>query len=75
MSSAAEDDIGTSRSKEIKEILGTLVDPAWGDDPAAYLGPVAAVPGRYLLAGALWTIGSLLFIPGARCHEANAGRG
>lgn len=44
--------------------LGTLVDPAWGDDPAAYLEAVAAAPGRYLLAGALWTIGSLLFIPG-----------
>ncbi len=44
--------------------LGTLVDPAWGDDEAAYLDAVAGAPGRYLLAGALWTIGSLLFIPG-----------
>jgi len=45
--------------------LGTLVDPAWGDDQAAYLEAVAGAPGRYLFAGALWTIGCLLFIPGA----------
>lgn len=44
--------------------LATLADPAWGDDPAAYLEAVAGAPGRYLLAGALWSIGSLLLIPG-----------
>lgn len=44
--------------------LGTLLDPAWEDDAGAYLESVGAESGRYLAAGALWTVGSLLFIPG-----------
>jgi hypothetical protein len=44
--------------------LGTLLDPAWEDDAGAYLEAVAGDSGRYLSAGALWTVGSLLFIPG-----------
>lgn len=46
-------------------VLGTLIDPAWSDDRGEYLQAVGEAPGRYLLAGALWTLGSLLFIPGA----------
>jgi hypothetical protein len=46
-------------------VLGTLIDPAWADDRGEYLQAVGEAPGRYLLAGALWTLGSLLFIPGA----------
>ncbi|MEX0791009.1 MAG: DUF4386 family protein [Actinomycetota bacterium] len=44
--------------------LSSLVDPAWADDPAAYFDAVAASSGRYLLAGLMWTVGSLVFIPG-----------
>lgn len=42
----------------------SLLDPAWTDDSAEYLAEVAADKGRYIAAGAVGTIGSLLFIPG-----------
>ncbi|MEK6328693.1 MAG: hypothetical protein AABM66_14385 [Actinomycetota bacterium] len=41
-----------------------LVDPAWADDSAEYLAEVADDKGRYIAAGVVGTIGSLLFIPG-----------
>jgi Domain of unknown function (DUF4386) len=41
-----------------------LLDPAWAEDSAEYLAEVAADKGRYIAAGAVGTIGSLLFIPG-----------
>jgi hypothetical protein len=45
-------------------VLATLVDPAWSDDHAEYIQEVAANKGRYLLAGVLWTVGSLVFVAG-----------
>lgn len=46
-------------------LAATVVDPAWAEDPGDYLAEVAAAPGQYLVSGALWTLGALLFIPGA----------
>jgi len=45
-------------------LIGSMIDPAWSDNRATYLETVAGAPGRYLFAGALWTLGALLFIPG-----------
>jgi hypothetical protein len=44
--------------------IEALLDPAWASDSAEYLAEVAADKGRYIAAGAVGTIGSLLFIPG-----------
>lgn len=44
--------------------IETLLDPAWASDSAEYLTEVADNKGRYIGAGAVGTIGSLLFIPG-----------
>lgn len=44
--------------------IGTAVDPAWSDDTAEYLTEVADNEGLYLLAGALWSLGGLLFVVG-----------
>jgi hypothetical protein len=44
--------------------IGTALDPAWADDTAEYLTEVADNEGLYLLAGLLWSIGSLLFVVG-----------
>ena len=45
-------------------VLGTLIDPAWDDDHAAYLEEVADGKGAYITAGVLNTVGSLIFIAG-----------
>lgn len=45
-------------------VIATLLDPAWGDDHAAYLQDVDEASGRYAVSGLLWTLGSLLFIAG-----------
>ncbi len=44
--------------------IEALLDPAWASDSAEYLAEVADDKGRYIAAGAMGTIGSLLFIPG-----------
>jgi hypothetical protein len=44
--------------------VSALVDPAWAEESVEYLQEVADGTGRYLVAGALGSIGSLLFIPG-----------
>jgi uncharacterized protein DUF4386 len=44
--------------------IQSLLDPAWASDSAEYLGEVADDKGRYIAAGAVGTIGTLLFIPG-----------
>jgi hypothetical protein len=44
--------------------ISTLLDPAWASDSAEYLSEVADDKGRYIAAGAVGTIASLLFIPG-----------
>jgi hypothetical protein len=44
--------------------LSVVLDPAWSDDSAQYLQEVADSKGRYILVGALWTVGTLLFIAG-----------
>lgn len=44
--------------------IGGLLDPAWDDDAATYLQNVADGKGAYIAAGALGTVGTLLFIPG-----------
>lgn len=44
--------------------LSSFLDPAWSDDSAGYLEEVAANEGAYIAAGALATIGTLLFIAG-----------
>jgi hypothetical protein len=46
-------------------MVGSLVDPAWSDDSAEYVQEVADASGRYVVAGAVWTIGTLLFVAGA----------
>jgi hypothetical protein len=44
--------------------VGGLLDPAWDDDAAVYLQNVADDKGAYIAAGALGTVGSLLFLAG-----------
>jgi Domain of unknown function (DUF4386) len=44
--------------------IESLLDPAWASDSAEYLAEVAADKGRYVAAGAVGTIGSLLLVPG-----------
>jgi hypothetical protein len=44
--------------------LGSILDPAWADDPVQYLGEVGAAGNRYLLAGVAWSLGSLLLVAG-----------
>jgi hypothetical protein len=44
--------------------IGGLLDPAWDDDAATYLQNVVDDKGMYIAAGALGTVGTLLFIPG-----------
>jgi hypothetical protein len=44
--------------------IESLLDPAWASDSAEYLAEVADDKGRYIAAGVVGTIGSLLFIPG-----------
>jgi hypothetical protein len=44
--------------------LSSILDPAWDDDAATYLAEVADNKGAYIAAGAIGTIGTLLFIPG-----------
>lgn len=45
--------------------LGALLDTAWEDDAAAYLAEVDAAQGRYLAAGIVSTVGTLVFILGS----------
>lgn len=45
-------------------VAASLVDPAWSDDTATYLQEVADDKGRYVAAGALDTVGTLLLIAG-----------
>jgi hypothetical protein len=44
--------------------IAELIDPAWGDDAAAYLSDVKDGKGAYLISGVLWTMASLLFLAG-----------
>jgi hypothetical protein len=44
--------------------ISGIVDPAWEDDSAAYLAEVADNKGAYIAAGAIATLGTLLFIAG-----------
>lgn len=44
--------------------ISGLIDPAWDDNAATYLGEVAANEGAYIAAGAISTVGTLLFIVG-----------
>jgi hypothetical protein len=45
-------------------VIQSLLDPAWASDSAEYLAEVADDKGRYIAAGVVGTIGSLLLIPG-----------
>ncbi|MGQ0576092.1 MAG: hypothetical protein ACT4RN_18060 [Pseudonocardia sp.] len=45
-------------------VVQPVVDPAWADDPAAYLDAIAAAPGRYQLAGLISVLGSFLLLVG-----------